>query len=350
MNSTILQNIGIFRDYYDNTLKNVFKKLDNDEIIEMTLVQNKAKSDVFCVPTHHFCSLGCKMCHLTNDKLEKRMIPIDYPSFFEALIKTSYKGNYYPANYLLDSEKRRTSKPNCLISFMGVGEPSLNLKLIRDVFEHEADIKQATGYKQIGYAMATIFPYDDISGLCSLIDIGMPLKLHFSLHSPLSDERASLLPGTSVTVDKALSLLCEYRSQMEKKPEVMHRFSELHQVMDPVEIHYTLIEGINDSEVHLSELIRLLKEYPIQLKFILFNPIADMRRSPNLDMWLSKIKETVPQINVVAYEPPGREIGSSCGEFTRHYYHYKIESDEEYEEFKQWERKHAFDEHWKSEQ
>lgn len=321
----------------------VYKSIDSNEIIEMTLVPNKENTDVFCVPTHHFCSLGCKMCHLTNNRLEKRMVPIQYEDFIEALTKTvflNYAKPILPSNTCV----RRTTKENCLISFMGVGEPLLNLSLVKELFLNEAQFKANTGYKKVGYAISTIFPYKNIQPLKELVDIGMPLKVHFSLHSPFSSERFNLLPGTSVSVEEALQLLCDYRAYMKENNSVMYRFAETHSVQDPVEIHYTLIKNVNDSQAHLAQLVSLLKKHLIQLKFILFNPIGSMERSDNLALWLNTIKQAVPTINVVAYEPPGREIGSSCGEFTKHYYHYQIESDEEYKEFKRWEKEHIISE------
>ena len=283
------------------------------------------------------------MCHLTNNRLEKRMVPIQYEDFIEALTKTvflNYAKPISPSNTCV----RRTTKENCLISFMGVGEPLLNLGLVKELFLNEPQFKANTSYKKVGYAISTIFPHRNIQPLKDLVDIGMPLKVHFSLHSPFSQERFNLLPGTSVRVEEALQLLCEYRVYMTKNKPVMNKFAETHSVQDPVEIHYTLIKNVNDSQAHLEQLISLLKKYPIQLKFILFNPIGSMERSDNLALWLDTIKKAVPTLNVVAYEPPGREIGSSCGEFTKHYYHYQIESDEEYKEFKHWEKEHIISE------
>ena len=36
----------------------------------------------------------------------------------------------------------------------------------------------------------------------------------------------------------------------------------------------------------------------------------------------------------------GKEVGSSCGEFTKHYYHEEIETEEQKEEFEKWKVKH----------
>lgn len=66
----MINKIGTFKDYNDGTLKTVFDVGDN-KIIEMSLLFNKKDKDVVCVPTHHFCNLGCKMCHLTKKALIK---------------------------------------------------------------------------------------------------------------------------------------------------------------------------------------------------------------------------------------------------------------------------------------
>ena len=64
-----------------------------------------------------------------------------------------------------------------------------------------------------------------------------------------------------------------------------------------------------------------------------------MERSENEEKWVNTI-ETKAGVKVRTYSPPGREIGSSCGEFTKHYYHEELETEEERQEFLEWERKH----------
>ena len=72
-----LKNLGVFKDFSDGSIKTVLQTRDGG-IIELTLLFNKPDMDVICIPTHHFCNLGCKMCHLTNKGLNKDMIPIKY--------------------------------------------------------------------------------------------------------------------------------------------------------------------------------------------------------------------------------------------------------------------------------
>ena len=83
----MINKIGTFKDYNDGTLKTVFDVGDN-KIIEMSLLFNKNDKDVVCVPTHHFCNLGCKMCHLTNRGFNKEMAPVKWEDFIYCLINT----------------------------------------------------------------------------------------------------------------------------------------------------------------------------------------------------------------------------------------------------------------------
>ena len=120
----------------------------------------------------------------------------------------------------------------------------------------------------------------------------------------------------------------------------MNEYIKLHRTNDPVEIHYTLIKDVNDSINELNKICKLLKKYNITIKFITFNPINDLKRSDNEDLWIKEILKQVPNLRIKTYSPPGKEIGSSCGEFTKHYYHQEIETEKEKIEFENWKTKH----------
>ena len=328
----MIKNIGIFKDYSDETLKFVYDA-GGKKIIEMSLLFNKEDMDVICVPTHHFCNLGCKMCHLTNKGLNKAMVPIKYEDFIEGLVSS-----------LTKHDEKRTNKKKLLISFMGVGEPLLNLKLIEDVYNNE-DIIRKIGYDDIGYAIATMMPNNNILKLRDLVcRLNIPLKVHFSMHSPFDEERFELIPSTKVSIEEALSYLVEYRKSLQENKTIMDKYIKLHRTNDPVEIHYTLIKGVNDGDLELNKVCELLEKYMISIKFIRFNPINSLERSANEEKWTSTIKKKVPTLRIKTYSPPGREVGSSCGEFTKHYYHEEIETYDERKEFEKWEKEHIITE------
>ena len=325
----VIKSLGIFKDFSDDSLKSVFDVGDN-HIIEMTLLANKQQMDVVCVPTHHFCNLGCKMCHLTNKGLNKQMVPIKSTDFITCLIASLTKDGI-----------KRTNKKKLLISFMGVGEPLLNLKLIEEVYKMESIIKDTLGYETIGYALATMMPNNNILKLTELVDkLNIPLKVHFSMHTPIDQERFNLIPSTKVSVEEALAYLIHYRKRLQNNDKIMTEYVKLHRTNDPVEVHYTLIKDVNDKKEELNKVCELLDRYRIPIKFIRFNPINELKVSENETMWVSEISKKISNLRVKTYSPPGREIGSSCGEFTKHYYHQEIETEDKKKEFQKWKKKH----------
>ncbi len=325
---SMIESLGVFKDYNDGTLKSVYKK--DNKIIEMSLLFNKKDKDVLCVPTHHFCNLGCLMCHLTNNSLNKKMLPINSEDFIECLFRS-----------LTSDGKKVTSKKKLLISFMGVGEPLLNLSLLESVFKNEGLIKEKLGYEDVGYAIATMMPNENLKLLQDLVlKYEVPLKVHFSLHNPLDEKRSRLIPSSKVNINRALSLLKDYKESIQKNKNIMSKYLKLHTNNIPIEIHYTLIKGVNDGDLELNTLINLLSKYEIPIKFIKFNPKNDLKISLKEDEWVRNIEEKIPGLIIKRYAPPGREVGSSCGEFTKHYYHEEIETKEELEEFNMWYSRH----------
>lgn len=325
----MVNNIGVFKDFDDNSIKSVFKT-ENNEVIEMTLIQNKEYEDVICVPTHHFCNLGCKMCHLTNNSLNKKMVPIRINDFIDSLI--------YSLRVQGTSDKR-TNKNKLLISFMGVGEPLLNIELIKKVYKYESVIKDNLGYESIGYAISTMMPNDNLEELMEFANQNnMPLKVHFSLHSPVYGLRKSLIPKTKLNVIECFELLTKYKSILSNNEEVMSKHRKHHTSDDLVEVHYTLIKDVNDSKTEYALLEELLKKYNITIKFIKFNPKNDMYISNKESEWVNNL--TNAGIKVKTYSPPGKGVGASCGEFTKHYYHEEIESASDLAEFNKWKNEH----------
>ena len=321
----MIKSLGDFKDYNDNTIKCVYD-VGKNKIIEMSVLYNKKDKDVICVPTHHFCSLGCKMCHLTNKSLDKKMQPIIIDDFMYCIKKTL--------------SKYKTNKKKLLISFMGVGEPLLNLELIENIFKKEYVLINL-GYNDVSYALSTMMPNNNIMKLTHIVNkINMPIKVHFSLHNPIDAKRKELIPSTKVSINEALSMLNYYKNTIIKNKKIMQNYQKFHQANDLVEIHYTLIKNVNDSKEELDSLIALLKDYLNTIKFIKFNPINNLENSNNEEKWIELIKNNIPNIRVKSYAPPGRQVGSSCGEFTKHYYHYEIETKTELEEFNKWKKEH----------
>lgn len=336
-----LESLGVFKDYTDETIKSVFKN-EKKKIIEISLLMNKENMDVVCVPTHHFCNLGCKICHLTNNNLNKNMCPIYKDDFLEALIRGVC---YQNIDYKDIKSYRRTNKNKLLISFMGVGEPLLNQKLILEIFKEKESLKKLLGYEDISFALATMVPtLNLLKKFVKLVsENNIPIKIHFSLHTPINEKRFDLIPSTKVRVNDVLNELNDYYLMCQNNEKIMNNYLKFHRNNISSEIHYTLINDVNDSLEELNIMLSLLKKYKLPIKFIRFNPKNELISSGNEDMWYNTLKSNLLDYQVKKYSPPGREVGSSCGEFTKHYYHEEIETKEQLEEFFKWEKGHKID-------
>ena len=91
---------------------------------------------------------------------------------------------------------------------------------------------------------------------------------------------------------------------------------------NPVEIHYTLIDGVNDTEQDAILLSTFLKDKDINVKFLFYNekPSIDFHASSKEKLKIFKRYFDKYSIDHEYYVPPGLSIGASCGQFLLDYY------------------------------
>jgi len=232
--------------------------------------------------------------------------------------------------------KKYAKNKKILLSFMGVGEPFLNLDLIFEIFDLN---KKKKGFA-FSYALASMMP--SVAGFQKIYQKvkkdKLPLKIHFSLHSPLDKTRQEIIPSSKETIGEVLGRLKKYEAFIKTQPKIIDNLSHFHNSTDAAKIHYTVIKDINDSEKDLNEVIGLGKKFNVSLKILKFNPTALLQRSNREEYWLERLKKEYGA-PVKYYAPPGLNIGSSCGQFTKHYY-LGSQSGEQLREFKRWKKKY----------
>jgi 23S rRNA (adenine2503-C2)-methyltransferase len=273
----------------DSTIKYVFKGAYGD-VLETSFINKRDGKDIICVPSQTSCNLGCKFCFLTGLKLPVKNLRAD--EIEDVIIWTM-------------GQMPKTGQKTLLISFMGCGEPLLNL---REVIETCVNVRRqyTHRYNVVRFAIASLVPnLRYVMELSTLVQLhSLKLKFHLSLHSPFDDVRKFLMPGSShaaAAVDAAES----YAIQTENSAE----------------IHYALIDGVNDRPVDGEKLVELLKGRNLSIKFLAYNERPDRK-----DLRRSKRVEELRKLmtdNGIAneyYDPPGSDVGSSCGQFLMDYY------------------------------
>jgi len=244
--------------------------------------------------------------------------------------------------------KKIAVNKQCLLSFMGVGEPSLATRLVRVTYDAVAD---SGFYENTTVGVATSLPADGnhmwLGDFMYSFDRVMPawpiknplpIRITLSLHSSIDEIRHSIMPACRKnTIDETLQFL--------KKTEVgfkgVHsgRLLQQHSTDEVIMLHYTLIDEVNDSDAELEELIRIGEKYKFSLKLLKFNAKDDMKPSSKEAEWIERLSKDYPA-KFVIYTPPGGGIGSSCGQFTMHYY---LDSALPDKEFDKWKEKYKID-------
>ena len=280
----------------DNTIKYIFFTDDN-LIIEMSYINKNDGKNIICVPSQTSCQMKCKFCHITDycDKLINRNLKKEE-------IKNGVDLIYNDLN--LDFNNNMV----LLISYMGCGEPLLNIEEVSDsMLLLREEYKDKTSV--IRFAIATSLPkfvWLNFYKLTNIIYVkNLLVKIHLSLHYTNDETRNKWMPNSLEIAPSVVAL--EYYKKLTK---------------NSVEIHYTLIDGVNDSDQDAISLTELLKDRDIPVKFLFYNekPTIDFHASSKDKLKTFKKCFDTNGIDFEYYIPPGLDVGASCGQFLMDYY------------------------------
>ena len=271
----------------DSTIKYIFES--NDDILEFSYINKNDGKDIIVVPSQTGCNLGCKFCFLTGANIPVRNLNQSELSY----------GVFYIIENL--SLLKTCSDRTLLISFMGCGEP---LYSINKVIETMISIReQYTNYKTVRFAVASLIPtrYLFLRFQDEIIKNKLKCKFHYSLHTTNEILRKELMPGASI---QSLDLVNNY----------------INETGNHAEIHYALMSRVNDSKEEALKLIQLLKDTKIGIKILKLSeqPEKALITSIFKDKFITLLKSSLPRVEY--YEPPGNDVGASCGQFLLNYY------------------------------
>ena len=277
----------------DNTIKYIFQ-INTGQIIELSYINKNDGKDIICVPSQTGCNLGCKFCHITNinDKLLTRNI--EYADLFDSVEYVREDLNLNQYNRML------------LISFMGCGEPILNYEnIIAYMITLTCELKD-----KVRFGVATSIPKTNWINFYKFTNLiqknNLNVKMHLSLHYTKDEDREKWMPA-ALPIKESINALHFYQLVTGNKTEV----------------HYALIDGVNDNNIDAKCLAHLLKEKNIPVKFLFYNenPDIDFHKA-SLDKIHDSFKLYMEAFNIEweYYTPPGLDVGASCGQFHTDYY------------------------------
>ncbi len=285
--------VDVIRSRHDATVKYVFES--GGKVIELSYIDKNDGKHIICAPTQSSCRLGCRFCHLTG--LDIPVVNLTHEDLGQTI--RTVIGD-------LDLVDRVASCPTLLISFMGCGEPLLNVdNVIETSLNLRANFEYPGLYSLVRYAVATLIPNErNMREFTARVARSrLKVKLHWSLHTPNESVRRVLMPSAR-PLAVGVELVTDY----------------VRLTGNAAEAHYALIAGDNDTDDDAASLVELLKGRPINVKILRYNekPGEPMLPSHRVQAFRDILEAS--GIATEYYEPPGSDIGSSCGQFLTDYY------------------------------
>lgn len=272
----------------DKTIKYIFKTGD-EQLVEISYIDNGSDKDIICVASQTMCNMKCNFCHLTDLIGEVKVQDLRHNQIV------------YVVNYIVRSLNLLENKRRLHISYMGSGEPLDN---IMNVVYSMTGIKLSYPDAEVTFGLATILPKKNWRNLIELSEIvqrrDLSVKVHLSLHYTKNEDRWKYMPS-ALDIKSSIAALELYKNV----------------TGNPVEIHYTMIKGQNDSIGSAIALIKLLDRRLIPVKFLSFN---DKDSTNDQAASSASIKSFMTELDAYMidseyYVSPGHDISASCGEF-----------------------------------
>jgi 23S rRNA (adenine2503-C2)-methyltransferase len=249
-----------------------------------------------CVSTQAGCTLACEFCSTGKQGFNRNLSVAEIIGqlwLANRALGANSRGGAGPSDASAASEERAISN----VVLMGMGEPLLNfdntvaaLKLMLD--------DDAYGLSRRRVTVST-------SGLVPMIDRlseECPVALAVSLHAPNDALRDKLMPVNRKY--PLAELLSACRRYLARAPR------------DFITFEYVMLEGVNDGEEHVDQLIGLASQVPCKINLIPFNPFpgAAFTRSPR--EVIRRFSEALNTAGIVTTtrKTRGDEIDAACGQ------------------------------------
>jgi 23S rRNA (adenine2503-C2)-methyltransferase len=255
----------------------------NANAVEAVFIPEESRGTL-CVSTQAGCTMACRFCSTGRQ------------GFNRNLTTAEIIGQLWWANKelgVVHGDERAITN----VVLMGMGEPLLNFENMVPALRLMLD-DNAYGLSRRRVTVSTV-------GIVPMMDRlrdECPVALAVSLHAPNDELRSRLIPLNEKY--PLAELLAACRRYLEKAPR------------DFITFEYVMLDGVNDSESHARELVRLVTEVPCKINLIPFNPFPDsgFGRSPRETV--RKFSDILNSAGIVTTtrKTRGDDIDAACGQ------------------------------------
>jgi len=260
----------------DGTRKWVLE-LDCGNRIESVLIPDGERTTL-CVSTQAGCALECSFCSTARQ------------GFNRNLSTAEIVGQVWVATRALNA-------PLTNVVMMGMGEPLANMEALLPALSIiQDDLAYGLSKYRVTVSTAGIVPA--LMRLRQASDVSLAV----SLHAPNNGLRDELVPINRKYPLEALIPACRAFIANDKRRKITWE--------------YVMLDGVNDSDRHAKELIRLLEGTPSKMNLIPFNPFPGAGYRPSPAERIEAFRQRLMKSGIISItrKTRGGDIDAACGQ------------------------------------
>ncbi len=237
-----------------------------------------------CVSSQVGCALNCTFCSTGAQ------------GFARNLTTSEIIGQVWLAAHALGHERNGERRITNVV-MMGMGEPLLNFEQVIPALRlMRADLGFGLAARRVTVSTAGLVPR--IRDLKEAEDVALAV----SLHAPGDELRTEIVPlNRKYPIAELMDACRDYLGGQKKRS---------------ITFEYTLLDGVNDSDQHARELVKLLRRLPSKLNLIPFNPFPGTSYRCSPPKRIEAFQNIVREGGLIATvrKTRGDDIDAACGQ------------------------------------
>lgn len=267
----------------DGTFKWLLRLTDGN-CIETVFIPEKTRGTL-CISSQVGCILNCDFCSTGKQGFSRNLTTAEIISQLWIAVRK------------LSKQKGLHDHSVTNVVMMGMGEPLLNFdNVIPALNIMLEDFAYGLSKRRVTVSTAGVVPA--LIELQKISDVALAV----SLHAPNDELRNKLVPLNKKYPLKELMAVC--RTYFKNEPR------------RSITMEYVMLDGVNDTQLHARQLIRILDGVQAKVNLIPFNPFphADYQRS-DMDT-IQRFRDTLMKagLNTTIRRTRGDDIDAACGQ------------------------------------
>jgi len=259
--------------------------LDDNNRIEAVFIPEDDRGTL-CISSQVGCALDCSFCSTARQGFSRNL------SVAEIL------SQIWLATRLLNEEQATTGRKITNIVLMGMGEPLLNFDNVMKAIDVMLD-DFAYGLSKRRVTVSTAGVVPAIDKLSERHDVQLAISLHAT---------RDILRNDLVPINKKYNL--------EKLMAACHRFIQKRSARSRITIEYVMLAGVNDAKKDAEDLVKILKDLPVLINLIPFNPFTDSGYKTSSNNAVHRFQDVLMKAGVITVirKTRGEDIDAACGQ------------------------------------